>query len=150
MAYAEQINEKRTSVISDNAFLLYTSVLLAALTAVLVVLSYAFLQNVWMVGDTKLFFQMADVILKGGTPYVDFKDPKPPLIFFTLAIPLALGAKLTGGLLLVGICNFASALLVTQMAWKLYGRLAGLLAGALFIVNMALAEGFSSSPSLLR
>ncbi len=142
MAYAEQINEKRTSVISDNAFMFYAAAALAAITAMLLVISYAFLQNVWMVGDTKLFFQMAGVILHGGTPYVDFMDPKPPLIYFTLAVPMALGTQLTGGLLLVGLCNFASALLVTKMAWKLYGRLSGLLAGLLFIVNMALAEGF--------
>ena len=142
MANAEQKNEKKTSVISDSAFLLYAAAALAAITAVLVFLSYAFIRNVWMVGDTKLFFEMADLILKGGTPYVDFMDPKPPLIFFTLTIPAALGAKLSGGLLLVGLCNFASALLITIMAWKQYGRLPGLLAGVLFIVNMALAEGF--------
>jgi len=105
-------------------------------------LSAWFSKNIWMVGDTKLFFRMAEVIVSGGVPYVDFVDPKPPLIFFTLAAPVALGQQLSGGLLLVGACNFISALVVMRMAHGLYGRARGLLAGFVFLANMALVEGF--------
>src|SRR5271157_2582175 len=142
MAFAEKTDETKVAVLSDNAFFLLAVIVLGGLTALLAALSLSFLQNVWMVGDTKIFFNIADLILKGGTPYVDLRDPKPPLIFFTLTIPLLLGEKLVGGILLVGACNLASAVLVMSMAWKLYGRLPGLLAGLLFAMNMALAEGF--------
>ncbi len=114
----------------------------AAIALALSGLAAVFLQNIWMIGDTKLFFQMAEVILRGGTPYVDFIDPKPPLIFFTLAAPSALGLEIPGGLLLVGLCNFLSALLLFKMGRRLYGPLPGFAAGLLFLVNMALAEGF--------
>jgi Gpi18-like mannosyltransferase len=109
------------------------------MTLAITILSAWFTKNIWMVGDTKLFFRMAEVIANGGVPYVDFADPKPPLIFFTLA---ALGQKLNGGLLLVGATNFISALVIMRMAHRLYGRVPGFLAGLVFLANMALAEGF--------
>jgi hypothetical protein len=98
--------------------------------------------DAWMKYDTGRFFDMADTILGGGTPYVDFMDPKPPLIFFTL-VPLSfLGIKMAGGYVLVALCNLASALLIFKAGWRLYGRFAGLLAGLLFVVNLPWTEGF--------
>src|SRR5208337_3262280 len=120
MAYATKKEELKVVVLSDRAFFLLAVVVLGVITAVLAALSLWFLQGIWMVGDTKIFFNIADLILKGGTPYVDLRDPKPPLIFFTLTIPLLLGEKLVGGVLMVGACNLASAVLVMCMAWKLY------------------------------
>jgi hypothetical protein len=84
---------------------------------------------------------MADVILRGGTPYVDFKDPKPPLIYFTLAPLSYMGIQLAGGYGLVALCNLASALLIFKTGWRLYGRLPGLLAGLLFVINLPWIEG---------
>ncbi len=98
--------------------------------------------SVWSLGDTGIFFHMADVILQGGTPYVDFKDPKPPLIFFLLTLPVALGAGMNGGLLLVAIANFVSAVVIMAIGWRLYGRIAGVLAGLLFAASMTWAEGY--------
>jgi hypothetical protein len=126
----------------DGPFFLYAALAYGGAALIITGLAALFLQNVWMIGDTRLFFHMADVILSGGIPYVDFKDPKPPLIFFTLAVPTMLGQQLGGGLLLVGLCNFLSALVVMRMGQRLYGRLPGFAAGLIFMVNMALAEGF--------
>lgn len=92
--------------------------------------------------DTDQFYKMAQVIINGATPYVDFQDPKPPLIYFTLTLPLLLGQKLLGGMLLVGICNLFSAAIVMKIGWKLYGRFAGLFAGLLFILNIGWAQGY--------
>jgi hypothetical protein len=128
--------------LKDGRFFLYTALAYGAVALILTCFAAMFLQNVWMIGDTKLFFRMAEVVLSGGTPYVDFKDPKPPLIFFTLAVPTMLGQQLYGGLLLVGLCNFLSALVVMRMGQRLYGRLPGFAAGLVFLINMALAEGF--------
>ncbi|HUL62866.1 MAG TPA: hypothetical protein VLT35_07360, partial [Methanocella sp.] len=91
---------------------------------------------------TRIFLRMADLIVRGGTPYVDFADPKPPLVFFLLAAPQALGHGMAGGALLAALANFVSAVAVLKIGWRLYGRGAGLLGGTLFIVNVAWAEGY--------
>lgn len=126
--------------LSDNDYfwvvaIIYGAILLAFL-ALLIVKGYD-----WMKYDAGRFYEMADVILKGGTPYIDFKDPKPPLIFFTLAPMSFLGIQLAGGYLLVALCNLASALLIFKTGWRLYGRFSGLLAGLLFVINLPWIEG---------
>jgi len=98
--------------------------------------------DAWDKYDTDRFYQMADTIIHGGTPYVDFQDPKPPLIYFTLVLPAFFGEKLAGGALLVAAFNLASALLVFKAGWNLYGRFSGFLAGLLFVVNLPWIEGF--------
>lgn len=136
------MGENGLDAIPEGAFFLISAIFYGIVALALTALAALFLQNIWMVGDTKLFFRMAEVILNGGTPYLDFKDPKPPLIFFMLTVPSMLGQQLYGGLLLVGACNFLSALMVMLVGSKLYGRLPGLAAGLLLLLNLALAEGF--------
>jgi len=102
----------------------------------------SFFMSDGMTYDTSQFYKMAQVIVNGATPYVDFQDPKPPLIYFTLTLPLLLGQKFLVGMLLVGICDLASAALVMQIGWKLYGRFAGVIAGLLFVLNIAWAQGY--------
>ncbi len=126
--------------LSDGGFfwaaaIIYGLILFAFL-ALLILKSYS-----WAKYDAGRFYEMADVILKGGTPYVDFKDPKPPLIFFTLAPASYFHARLAGGYLLVALCNMASALLIFKTGWRLYGRLPGFLAGLLFVLNLPYIEG---------
>lgn len=134
--------QRRLDRISDGAFFAGSCLLLLAIALVMAALAGAFSGSVWSLGDTEIFLRMAELIASGGTPYVDFKDPKPPLIFFLLAAPQALGIGMPGGLLLAAIANFASAALVLTIGWRLYGRSAGLLAGLLFAVNAAWAEGY--------
>lgn len=142
MAFQEGVREGNAFRFSEDAFFACAVAIYAGVSLMILLLSSAFMKGIWTVGDTKIFFKMADLIIGGGTPYVDFADPKPPLIFFTLAIPDILGDKVFGGLLLVVLCNLGSAILVMAMAWKLYGRLPGFAAGLLFMVSMALAEGY--------
>jgi hypothetical protein len=128
--------------LSDRAFFacsiaLFTLVILAMLYA-----SSLFMNNDSATYDTSRFFAMAKVIVSGATPYLDYQDPKPPLIFFTLTIPILLGQQFLGGLLLIGMCNLASAIVVFKIASKLYSRNAGLLAGLLFLVNIGWAQGY--------
>lgn len=142
MVFQERVRENNAFHVSDGSFFMCTMAIYAGVTLIILLLSSAFMNGIWMVGDTKIFFKMADLIIRGGTPYVDFADPKPPLIFFTLAVPALLGEKVFGGLLMVVLCNLGSALLVMAMAWRLYGRLPGFAAGLLFMASMALAEGY--------
>ena len=142
MAFQVRTRNEKAFHVSDNVFLMCALALYAGVSLVILTLSSAFMKGIWSVGDTKIFLRMADLILQGGTPYIDFADPKPPLIFFTLAVPDLLGEKVFGGLLLVVLCNLGSAVLVMAMAWKLYGRLPGFAAGFLFMAGMALSEGY--------
>ncbi len=128
--------------IPDSAFFAGACALFLAIALAMAALVNVFSGSIWSLGDTRIFFHMADVILQGGTPYVDFKDPKPPLIFFLLTLPVALGANMAGGLLLVAVANFISAIVVMAIGWRLYGRGAGLFAGLLFAISMAWAEGY--------
>jgi predicted membrane-bound dolichyl-phosphate-mannose-protein mannosyltransferase len=136
------IPQGRLLNISDRWYFACCVLLFAAIIGVIVVASSLFMTSAWTTYDTARFYAMAEVIVRGATPYLDFQDPKPPLIFFTLSVPVLLGQKYLGGLILVGACNLVSAVLVTKMAWDLYGRFSGFLAGLLFTVNVAFAQGY--------
>jgi hypothetical protein len=113
-----------------------------AIILAMIYISSFFMNNESATYDTGRFYAMAKVIVSGSTPYIAYQDPKPPLIFFTLTLPILLGQQFLGGLVLVGICNLASSILVMMIAWKLYGRLAGLIAGMLFTLNITWAQGY--------
>ena len=143
MAYAG--NKKILSTgfhLSDRAFFSIAAAIFAVVIFALVYITSTLMGSDWTTYDMQRFYSMAQVIANGATPYLDYQDPKPPLIFFTLALPVMLGQKLLGGLLFVGICNFVSVLLVMAMAWKLYGRFSGFLAGLLFTLNITWAQGY--------
>lgn len=128
--------------ISDRAFFWGSTAILGVIIFTLVLVSSIFMEGDWASYDVQRFYAMAEEIVRGATPYLDYQDPKPPLIFFTLTIPIILGYKLLGGLLLVGLCNFISAILLMKIAWALYGRFSGFMAGLLFTANIAWAQGY--------
>jgi hypothetical protein len=130
------------SGLSDRLYIAGAIVLFVLVILVLVFLSSLFMNNESAIYDTGRFFAMAKVITGGATPYLDYQDPKPPLIFFTLAVPVLLGQQFLGGLLLIGLCNLIRAIVVMQIGWKLYDRFAGLVAGLLFLVNIGWAQGY--------
>jgi len=143
MAYGDwQKNKQLRLHISDRAYFAGSAALFAIVIFGLVFVTSTLLSSDWATYDMQRFYAMAEVIVNGATPYLDSYDPKPPLIFFTLTIPIILGEPILGGLLLVGLCNFISALLLMAMAWKLYGRFSGFLAGLLFTLNIAWAQGY--------
>lgn len=145
MAYPGREADDRLSWrthLSDRSYFWCATALYAVIILAIVAVSMMFLQNVWMVGDTNIFYDGAGRIIDGQIPYLDFQDPKPPLIFFTLVLPSLMGDKLLAGLLLVGLCNLISAVIVMKIAWNLYGRLPGFLAGLVFTLNLAWAEGY--------
>ena len=144
MAYSGEKTNKliKGFHISDRAFFGISLLFFATIIFVLVAVSSLFMNSEWASYDMQRFFAMAQVIVNGATPYLDYQDPKPPLLYFTLTIPILLGQKLLGGLILVGVCDLVSAMLVMLMAWKLYGRFSGFLAGFLFTANIAWAQGY--------
>ena len=84
MAWREWVDR-----IPNSAFFAGACALFLAIALAMAALVNIFSGSIWSLGDTRIFFHMADVILQGGTPYVDFKDPKPPLIFFLLTLTAA-------------------------------------------------------------
>jgi hypothetical protein len=128
--------------ISDRAYFVGSAILFAVVIFALAFVSSTLMGSAWTTYDMQRFYAMAQAIVDGATPYLDYQDPKPPLIYFTLALPTLSGQPLLGGLLLVGLCNFISALLLMAMAWRLYGRFPGMLAGLLFTLNIAWAQGY--------
>jgi hypothetical protein len=128
--------------LSDRAFFGTAVAIFAAIIFGLVAVSSIFMSSDWTTLDMQRFLAMAEVIVNGAAPYLNAPDPKPPLIYFTLAVPVILGQEVLGGLILVGICDLISAIMVLLMAWKLYGRFSGFLAGLLFTANIAWAQGY--------
>jgi hypothetical protein len=143
MAYAGDQKTRQSGLhIPDKVFFCVSAAIFAIVIFVLAYFTSTLLGSDWATYDMQRFYAMAQVIVNGATPYLSYQDNKPPLIYFTLAIPVFLGQKLLGGLALVAACNFISALLVLGMGWRLYGRFAGFLAGLLFAVNIAWAQGY--------
>jgi hypothetical protein len=85
---------------------------------------------------------MARMILTGLRPYVDYIDPKPPLLFFTVS---GMDLVAPGGSLDIPVMtalNIAAACCVWKIGWEDYGFLAGYSAGFLFLVAGIFAEGY--------
>lgn len=145
MAYNGE-QERRSGLfrlhISDRVYFIGAALLFAVLIFGLVYITSTLMGSNWTTYDQGRFYAMAEAIVNGATPYLDIYDPKPPLIFFTLTLPVILGHETLGGLIIVGLCNFVSAILLMAMAWKLYGRFSGFLAGLLFTINITWAQGY--------
>jgi hypothetical protein len=128
--------------LSDRTFLVCSMLLFCVIIFVMVYASSLFMDSEWATYDTARFQEMAKAIVNGATPYLDYKDPKPPLLFYLMTVPELLGQKDLYGLLLIGIANLISAFVIMKIGWELYGRAAGLLAGVLFTLNIGWAQGY--------
>ncbi len=92
--------------------------------------------------DGQRFHAMAAAIISGLLPYVDFVDPKPPLIYFVVGLMDLIAPG--GGLdipLMAGI-NLLSALLIWYIGREEYGNVAGLSAGAFYLVAAIFVQGY--------
>lgn len=114
------------------AILLYGIVLFT-----LSIITYAVSQSIWRPFDILSYYGLADPVVKAIGPYMGTKAY--PLILFTLTLP---GNGQLLGLFIVSLLELLCALIVMQIGLQLYGREAGLLAGLLFIVNIAWAQGY--------
>jgi hypothetical protein len=98
--------------------------------------------TLWSTYDAARFHTMAEAIIDGFTPYVDFVDPKPPLLFFTVALMDIAAPPGSIDTPAVGIVNVVSALLIWQIGRKDYGAIAGYAAGLLYLVSAAFVQGY--------
>jgi len=98
--------------------------------------------TVWTTLDASRFHSMADTIIKGFDPYVDYIDPKPPLLFYSIALLDLVFKPGTMDILLVSILNTFSGLLIWKIGREDYGRFSGYIAGLLFLIGSMFAEGY--------
>ncbi|HMK47699.1 MAG TPA: glycosyltransferase family 39 protein [Methanocella sp.] len=131
-----------SSGVSDRTFFVCSIALFIIVILAMLYISSLFMHMDSAIYDTGRFYAMAKVIAGGAIPYIDYQDPKPPLIFFILTLPVLLGQQFLGGLFLVGMCNLISAILIMIIAREYYNRAVGLLAALLFLVNMGWAQGY--------
>ena len=89
------------------------------------------LSDSWTSLDADRFHQMAQVIINGSEPYVTYIDPKPPLLFFTVALMDILAPPGSVDILVMTVVNVICALLIWRIGWEDYGCLAGYTAGLL-------------------
>ena len=73
--------------------------------------------------DTALFLLIGDVIARGGFPYRDAWDLKPPGVYLAYSIPAFLGHSLAGGWRWVRICDTLLALWCAFLTARLTRRL---------------------------
>lgn len=92
--------------------------------------------------DGQRFHAMAGTILAGLIPYVDFVDPKPPLLYFTIALMDYLVPGSAADAVVMAALNVGSALLLWRIGVEDYGRVAGYSAGLLYLVGAALVQGY--------
>jgi hypothetical protein len=85
---------------------------------------------------------MAEVIIGGFKPYIDFVDPKPPLLFFMVsAMDLIAPAGSVDILVMSGV-NVLCALLIYWIGRNDYGNISGFSAGLLFLVAAVFVQGY--------
>ncbi len=96
----------------------------------------------WSSADAERFHAMADVILEGFTPYVDFVDPKPPLLFFAVSLMDWIAPAGSIDTAAMAVLNVAAALLICRIGQEDYGAIAGFAAGLLYLVTAAFVQGY--------
>jgi hypothetical protein len=123
--------------------------LLVVLSYVIVALAIACLfrlivdaESVWLVNDAQRFHAMAEAILSGLVPYIDYIDPKPPLLFFTVAVMDTIAGAGAADLVVVTALNVISALLLFEIGRDMYGFVTGYASGLLFLVSVIATQNY--------
>jgi len=112
--------------------------------AVIALVMYAveYHAGTWTDLDAGRFHEMARMIITGFQPYVSYIDPKPPLLFFTVALMDIISPAGSIDIFLMTAINVACALLIWKIGWEDYGCLAGYTAGLLFLIMSVFCEGY--------
>lgn len=116
------------------------TVVAATIAALMMVLTHG--DCIWLTYDAHRFHAMAAAIIAGLTPYLDFVDPKPPLLFGTVAAFDGLAPPGTPDIVLVTGVNIFSAMVLFTIGHDRYGWVSGFTSGLLFLVAAAAAQGY--------
>ena len=94
---------------------------------------------------------LGKVVLDGGVPYIDAIEQKPPLVFFIMAVALAIVPPTAAGIhLFLHVYNLATLIAVYAVGRQLGGKSAGLWGALSFALLSALpqVQGFTASTEL--
>jgi hypothetical protein len=120
--------------------LLFYGIVAASIAIIMYAVEYH--AGTWTDLDAGRFHQMARMIVNGFEPYVSYIDPKPPLLFFTVALMDIISPAGSIDILLMTIINIICACLIWKIGWDDYGCLAGYTAGLLFLITSVFCEGY--------
>jgi len=125
----------------DLAFVLVCYSGVAALVATLMYLVSGS-GSAWLTFDADRFHAMAEVIIGGFKPYIDFVDPKPPLLFFMVSAMDLLAPAGSVDILVMSAVNVLCAILIYWIGRNDYGNISGFSAGLLFLVAAVFVQGY--------
>ena len=135
------LNTERVKSYEKFALGLLAYCLLAAAIAI-IMYSLQVHSSAWTSLDADRFHQMAQMIINGSEPYVSYIDPKPPLLFFTIALMDIISPAGSIDILLMTTINVICAVMIWKIGWEDYGCFAGYTAGLLFLITSVFTEGF--------
>jgi 4-amino-4-deoxy-L-arabinose transferase-like glycosyltransferase len=98
--------------------------------------------SAWLTFDAARFHAMAEVIIGGFKPYIDFVDPKPPLLFFMVSAMDILAPAGSVDILVMSAVNVLCAILIYWIGRNDYGNISGFSAGLLFLVAAVFVQGY--------
>ena len=139
MACEKPAVDRRVLVDLAVVLICYTGV--AALIAVLMILVSGSGSS-WLTFDADRFHAMAEVIIGGFKPYIDFVDPKPPLLFFMVSAMDLLAPAGSVDIIVMSGVNVLCALLIYWIGRNDYGNISGFSAGLLFLVAAVFVQGY--------
>jgi hypothetical protein len=131
--------DRRALVDLTVVLVCYTGV--AALIAVLMILVSGS-GSAWLTFDADRFHAMAEVIIGGFKPYIDFVDPKPPLLFFMVSLMDLIAPAGSVDILVMSGVNVLCAILIYWIGRNDYGNISGFSAGLLFLVAAVFVQGY--------
>lgn len=92
--------------------------------------------------DGARFHAMANAIIAGLAPYIDYIDPKPPLLYITIAILDVIAPFRAADSVIIAAVNVLCAYGIYTIGRDDYGSVAGYSAGLLYIFSAAFVQGF--------
>jgi hypothetical protein len=98
--------------------------------------------SAWLTFDAERFHAMAEVIISGFKPYIDFVDPKPPLLFFMVSVMDLVAPAGSVDILVMSGVNVLCAILIYWIGRNDYGNISGFSAGLLFLVAAVFVQGY--------
>ena len=96
----------------------------------------------WAGVDAERFHEMARMIINGFAPYVSFADPKPPLLFFVVAVMDLVQPPGSLDLPVITVINMLCAIMIFYIGNKDYGYISGFSSGCLYLVVAAFTQGY--------
>jgi len=128
-------------VLVDLAVVLVCYTGVAALIAVLMYLLSGS-GSAWLTFDADRFHAMAEVIIGGFKPYIDFVDPKPPLLFFMVSLMDLIAPAGSVDIIVMSGVNVLCAILIYWIGRNDYGNISGFSAGLLYLVAAVFVQGY--------